>query len=91
MYVQPVSCPPNKQTEDFKRKYSFLIFIFVSLLYLRILSRNQILCIFLFTACVDDAFHCSEEKKCIPDEWHCDGIDDCDGEDEKDCEGYYQS
>ncbi|VDI24043.1 uncharacterized protein LOC143042041 [Mytilus galloprovincialis] len=37
-------------------------------------------------SCVDDAFHCSEEKKCIPDEWHCDGIDDCDGEDEKDCE-----
>ncbi|XP_063414275.1 very low-density lipoprotein receptor-like isoform X2 [Mytilus trossulus] len=36
-------------------------------------------------ACVDGAFHCSIEKKCIPSEWHCDGVDDCDGEDEKDC------
>ncbi|VDI10959.1 Hypothetical predicted protein [Mytilus galloprovincialis] len=38
-------------------------------------------------ACVDGAFHCSIEKKCIPSEWHCDGYDDCDGEDELDCTG----
>ncbi|XP_071126295.1 low-density lipoprotein receptor-like isoform X2 [Mytilus edulis] len=36
-------------------------------------------------SCVDGAFHCSEQKKCIPDEWHCDGINDCDGEDEENC------
>lgn len=40
-----------------------------------------------FIACDDGAFHCSIEKKCIPSEWHCDGIDDCDGEDELDCTG----
>lgn len=46
---------------------------------------------FLLTACVDGAFHCSVEKKCIPIKWRCDGMDDCNGEDEMDCAGKYNS
>ena len=40
--------------------------------------------------CASDEFLCRKEKKCIPQQWRCDGDNDCDdSSDERNCRKWH--